>query len=149
MSYAELHCSSNFSFLHGASHPHELVERAAELGYSALALTDECSVAGVVRAHEAAKEARFKFIVGSEFALIDGLRFVLLAINRAAYGRLCRLITGARRRADKGSYRLAREQIAPGDLDDCLVLWLPGSQPEPAQGEWLQARCALSAPGSL
>ncbi len=141
MPYAELHCSSNFTFLEGASHPHELVARAVELGYSALALTDECTVAGVVRAHEAAKDARFKFIVGSEFALMDGLRFVLLATNRAAYGRLCRLITRARRSADKGSYRLAREQIAPADLDDCLALWLPGSDPDPAQGEWLQTLC--------
>src|SRR4030095_834454 len=112
MSYAELHCSSNFTFLEGASHPHELVERAAELGYSGLALTDDCSVAGVVRAHEAAKELRFKFIVGSEFTLVDGLRFVLLATNRAAYARLCHLITRARRGADKGSYRLERQQIA-------------------------------------
>ena len=141
MPYAELHCSSNFTFLQGASHPHELVERAVELDYSALALTDECSVAGVVRAHEAAKDARFKFIVGSEFALVDGLRFVLLATNRAAYGRLCRLITRARRSADKGSYRLVREQIAPADLGDCLALWLPGNDPDPAQGEWLQALC--------
>ena len=141
MSYAELHCSSNFTFLEGASHPHELVERAAELGYSGLALTDDCSVAGVVRAHEAAKELRFKFIVGSEFTLVDGLRFVLLATNRAAYARLCRLITRARRGADKGSYRLERQQIAPDDLGDCLALWLPGGDLQPAYGEWLQAHC--------
>ncbi len=139
--YAELHCLSNFTFLTGASHPHELVERAVELGYSGLALTDECSVAGVVRAHEAAKRASLQFIVGSEFKLLDGLRFVLLATNRAAYGRLCRLITRARRAADKGSYRLAREQIDPTDLDDCLALWLPGSEPKSAYGEWLKAIC--------
>src|SRR5262245_11990629 len=137
MSYAELHCSSNFSFLTGASHPHELIERAVELGYSALALTDDCSVAGVVRAHEAAKDLKFKFIVGSQFTLVDGLRFALLATNRTAYAKLCRLITRARRGADKGSYRLAREQIAPDDLSDCLVLWLPGSDLQPAHGEWL------------
>jgi error-prone DNA polymerase len=141
MSYAELHCSSNFTFLEGASHPQELIERAAELGYSALALTDDCSVAGVVRAHEAAKELRFKFIVGSEFTLVDGLRFVLLATNRAAYAKLCRLITRARRGADKGSYRLEREQIAPGDLSDCLALWFPGGNLKPAHGEWLQTHC--------
>ena len=141
MPYAELHCSSNFTFLQGASHPHELVERAVELGYSALALTDECTVAGVVRAHEAAKDARFKFIVGSEFVLVDGLRLVLLATNRTAYGRLCRLITRARRSADKGSYSLAREQITPADLGDCLGLWFPGNDVDPAQGEWLQALC--------
>src|SRR5262245_20419849 len=141
MSYAELHCSSNFSFLVGASHPQELVERAVELGYSALALTDDCSVAGVLRAHEAAKELRFKFIVGSEFTLVDGLRFVLLATSRASYAKLCRLITRARRGADKGTYRLQREQIAPGDLGECLALWLPGSDLQSAHGEWLQAHC--------
>ena len=66
-SYAELHCLSNFSFLRGASHAEELVGRAAALGYSALAITDECSLAGIVRAHEAALEACIKLIVGAEF----------------------------------------------------------------------------------
>src|SRR4249919_3042266 len=68
-SYAELHCLTNFTFLRGASHPEELVERAARLGYSALAVTDECSLAGVVRAHVAAKEHGIKLIVGAELAL--------------------------------------------------------------------------------
>ena len=80
--YAELHCVSNFSFLRGASHPEELVARAAALGYAALALTDECSLAGVVRAHAAAREAGLPLIVGSEFRLADGLRFVALATSR-------------------------------------------------------------------
>ena len=71
--YAELHCLSNFSFLRGASFPEELVARAAELGYSALAITDECSVAGVVRAHVAAKKTTLKLVVGSEFTLADGM----------------------------------------------------------------------------
>jgi error-prone DNA polymerase len=102
MSYAELHCLSNFSFLRGASHPEELIERAAGLGYAALAITDECSVAGAVRAHAAARERGFKLIVGSEFRLTDGLRCVLLATNRSGYAQLCRLITLARRAAPKG-----------------------------------------------
>src|SRR5581483_1215930 len=80
-SYAELHCITNFTFLRGASHPQEVVERACELGYSALAITDECSVGGVVRAHMAAKD-RLKLLVGSEFRLACGLRFVALAIDR-------------------------------------------------------------------
>jgi DNA polymerase III alpha subunit len=67
VSYAELRCLSNFSFLKGASHPHELVARAKELGYEALAVTDECSLAGVVRAHVAAKEAGLKLLIGSQF----------------------------------------------------------------------------------
>ena len=63
--YAEVHCLSNFTFLRGASHPEELVKQAVAQGYTALALTDECSLAGVVRAHLAAKAAGLKFIVGS------------------------------------------------------------------------------------
>ena len=83
--------------------PEELVERAAQLGYAALAITDECSVAGVVRAHVAAKDHGLKLIVGAEFRLEDGLRCVLLAQDRAGYGRLCRLITRGRRAAPKGA----------------------------------------------
>ena len=94
--YAELHCLSNFTFLRGASHPHELVEQAHALGYSALAITDECSVAGAVRAHMAAKGRPLKLIIGAEFRLSCGLRFVALAIDRRGYGGLCRLITRGR-----------------------------------------------------
>jgi error-prone DNA polymerase len=115
MGYAELHCLTNFSFLRGASHPQELVERATELGYAALAVTDECSVAGAVRAHGAARERGLKLIVGSEFRLVDGLRCVLLACNRRGYGQLCRLITRGRRAAGKGSYRLVRADF--GGID--------------------------------
>jgi error-prone DNA polymerase len=111
MGYAELHCLSNFSFLRGASHPEELVERAVALGYEALAITDECSVAGAVRAHVAAKARGFRIIIGSEFRLVDGLRCVLLATDRQGYGQLCRLITRARRAAPKGQYRLEREDF--------------------------------------
>src|SRR6201996_6312382 len=69
--YAELFCFSNFTFLHGASHAEELSARAAQLGYSALAVTDECSLAGVVRAHVAAKDAKLPLIVGSYFRLVN------------------------------------------------------------------------------
>ena len=98
--YAELHCISNYSFLRGASFPEELVERAAYLRYRALAITDECSLAGVVRAHTAAKEHKLNLIIGSEFQLEEGIRFILLATDRASYGRLSHLITVARRNAD-------------------------------------------------
>ncbi|UCV16740.1 error-prone DNA polymerase [Quatrionicoccus australiensis] len=151
--YAELHCLSNFSFLRGASHPEELVERAQAQGYAALALTDECSLAGVVRAHKAAQAAGLKFIVGSEMRIasdaaspvaVDGLKLVFLACNRHGYGNLSALITLARRRADKGSYRLQRkdlEAISPsGALPDCLVLWVPGAAPSVEDGRWLAAR---------
>ena len=122
--YAELHCLSNFSFLRGASHPEELVERAKSQGYAALALTDECTLAGIVRAHLAARESGLPLVVGSEITLDDGLALVLLATNRASYGDLCQLITRGRRRTDKGSYRLARGDVA-ALAASCLALWLP------------------------
>jgi len=109
--YAELHCLSNFSFLRGASHPEELVGRAAALGYAALALTDECSLAGVVRAHLAARESALKLIVGSELRLADGTHLVLLATDRHGYGALSSLITTGRRRGRKGAYALSRADV--------------------------------------
>ncbi|MBM4218655.1 MAG: error-prone DNA polymerase [Gammaproteobacteria bacterium] len=141
MSYAELHCVSNFTFLRGASHPGELVKRARELGYSALALTDECSLAGVVRAHVAAREAGLPLVVGSELWLADGPALVVLAENRAGYGALARLITQGRRAAPKGQYRLTRADLDAG-LPDCLALWLPAAEPATGEGEWLRERFA-------
>ncbi len=125
MKYAELHCLSNFSFLRGASHPGELVKRAAELGYSGIAITDECSVSGVVRALEQATVSRIPLIVGAEFRLEDGLKFVALARTRRGYANLCALITRGRRRAPKGGYQLTREDLDRG-LPECFVLWVPG-----------------------
>ena len=113
--YAELHCLSNFSLLRGASHPEELVERAAALGYAALALTDECSFAGAVRAHLAAKECGLKLILGTEIVLERDFRAVLLATDRRSYGAISSLITAGRRRSKKGGYALSRvdvEQLA-------------------------------------
>ena len=121
MPYAELHCLSNFTFLRGASHPEELVERAHALGYRALAITDECSLSGVVRAHRKAAELGLQLIVGSEVRLEDGPCLVLLATNRAGYGQLCRLITQGRRDADKGGYQLRRSDLEDA-VQDCLVL---------------------------
>ncbi len=137
--YAELHCLSNFTFLRGASHAEELVARAYELGYHALAITDECSVAGIVRAHNAAKRCGLPLIVGSEFRLECGLRFVALAPTRAAYGSLCRLITRGRRAAPKGEYALTRVDVE-SILCGCLILWLPGQSADVAEGEWLLER---------
>ena len=136
IAYAELHCISNFTFLHGASHPEELVARAAELGYGALALTDECSLAGVVRAHLAAKSHGIKLIIGSELVLDDGLRLVVLAMNRTGYGRLSTLITTGRRAAEKGAYLLRREDLADG-LAGCLVLWPPAGPDSVEQAGWV------------
>ena len=156
--YAELHCVSNFSFLRGASHPAELVTRAHELGYRALALTDECSMAGVVRAYEAARAlpagSRLQLIVGAEFRCSDGLQVVLLAPEQRAYAQICRLITRARRRAAKGRYELTPADLDAG-LDACLALWLPPARAALAdaqalaqaltQGHWLRERFAERA----
>ena len=121
--YAELHCASNFSFQRGASHPHELVERAAALGYRALALTDECSVAGVVRAHVRAKALGLHLIVGSEFAY-PGFRLVALARNAQGWGNLCQFITAARRSAAKGSYQMGPLSDVQ-QLQGCELLLVP------------------------
>lgn len=146
MAYAELHCLSNFTFLRGASHPEELVWRARELGYRALAITDECSVAGVVRAHEAAREtaqeAEFKLLIGAEFHLVDGPSLVALATSREGYARLCALITTGRRAAGKGDYYLTRTDLEANGLKDCLLLWLPGRPPDGEALSWLRERFA-------
>lgn len=122
--YAELHCLSNFSFQRGASHPQELVQRAHSLGYTALAITDECSVAGVVRAHGEAKKLGLKLLLGSEFAL-DGFRLVALARNVQGWGNLCEFITLARRIAEKGEYACSREASDFALLQECEILLAP------------------------
>ena len=165
--YAELHCLSNFSFLRGASHPEQLIERAIALGYSALALTDECSLAGVVRAHHAAKaHGDFHLVIGSEMRLHlpqsgePHAHLVLLAQTMRGYANLSRWITVARNRAEKGHY-LAH----PGDLEGkiptaaelaglpgCLGLLVPHAS-QPFQEilahahwlkTWLQDRAAIA-----
>jgi error-prone DNA polymerase len=139
--YAELHCLTHFTFLRGASRPAELVQRAQQLGYSALAITDECSVAGVVRAHMAVRNSgsqALKLLIGAEFTLTCGLKFVALASNRQGYARLCALITHGRRAAPKGSYQLTREDVQR-HLEDCLILWLPGAVPVIEQLQWLRS----------
>lgn len=121
--YAELHCRTNFSFLEGASHADELVARAVELGYTALAITDRNSLAGVVRAHAAAKQSALRLIMGAEVVPTDGLPIVLLATDRAAYGNLARLLTVGRRRAEKGDCQLLVQDIAKfqAGLIGCVV----------------------------
>lgn len=147
--YAELKCVSNFSFLRGASRPEELVERAKQLGYSALAITDECSLAGVVRAHVAAKEQGLKLLIGSQFLVqpddtdADAVAFTLtvLACHLEGYGNLAQFITKLRRASEKGSYRLRRREISGAELNGCVVLASPQRMATPAQlqgiGRWL------------
>ncbi|MEK1907794.1 MAG: PHP domain-containing protein, partial [Pseudomonas sp.] len=136
--YAELHCLSNFSFQRGASSALELFERAKRLGYQALAITDECTLAGIVRAWQAAKETELPLVIGSEMHIENGPKLVLLVSDLAGYQALCRLITLARRRAEKGRYRLLREDFdAP--LSGLLAIWLPGDE-NPQHGDWLRQR---------
>jgi error-prone DNA polymerase len=158
--YVELHALSNFSFLRGASQPEELVAQAKALNYAGLALTDECSLAGVVRAHLAAKEHGLPLIIGTELNCLeptpavrpqgegqDGpsqLKVIVLATNRASYGALSRLISKARRATRKGSYSLMRADLEDS-LPGCLVLWLPrvdkaGLQRQEQDGRWLRER---------
>ena len=112
MRYAELHCKTNFSFLEGASRADELVRQAAELEYRALAVTDRNSLAGVVRAHIAAKEVGLALVIGAEITPADAPPVVLWATDRASYGRLCRLITRGRRQAPKGECALTLQDVA-------------------------------------
>ncbi|MCO5123802.1 MAG: error-prone DNA polymerase [Rhizobacter sp.] len=172
--YAELHCRSNFSFLTAASHPEELVSRAAQLGYAALAITDECSLAGVVRAHGAARQLGVHLVIGAEMQLTlpappksadaagaPHARLVLLAQSRRGYGNLSQWITVARRRAAKGSY-LAHPSDVEGKvpnaptlagLPGCFALLLPAAsqsfEATFAHAMWLKTwfgpeRCAIA-----
>ena len=145
VAYAELHCRSNFSFLSGASHPQELVARAAQLGYHALAITDECSLSGVVHAHDAAQRCGLHLIVGAQMGVswssdeadadadagarpMQPMRLVLLAQTRAGYGHLSQWITIARQRAGKGLYRAYRSDVesAADHPHGALLAGLPG-----------------------
>jgi error-prone DNA polymerase len=153
--YAELQCVTNFTFLRGASHAEELVLRAASLGYTALAITDECSLAGVVRAHVEAKQAGLRLLIGSQFRLVheDGspaFSLILLAQNREGYGNLSELITLARMRAGKGSYCLMPEDLSGPQseyahlrgLPHCLAILAPAHGVDAgtlaSQAEWLR-----------
>jgi len=136
--YAELHCLSDFSFGRGASSAAELFARAKACGYRALAITDECSLAGIVRAYQASTELGLKLIVGAEFQLDDGPKLVLLCENRHGYAALCRLITRGRRASEKGRYHLTRADVDDG-LPGTLALWIPGTPPDIAHGRWLRA----------
>jgi len=148
--HAELLCCSNFSFLRGASHPAELVERAQALGYTALAITDECSMAGIAQAHVAAKKAQLPLIVGSQFRVqADGaatgdFTLVLLATRLNGYGNLCEFITRLRRASEKGSYHLTLAGVDPAALADCIAIAVPPRSATPAQTD-ATARWLLGA----
>ncbi|HEY4144486.1 MAG TPA: error-prone DNA polymerase [Pinirhizobacter sp.] len=147
-SYAELHALSDFSFQRGASSARELFDRARSLRYQALAITDECSLAGIVRAWEAAKGGDCRLIVGSEIRLHDGPVLVLLVEDHAGYSALCQLITRGRRAAPKGEYRLGMTDMK-GIGEGLCVLWAPGPlhRGDAAQHEAHGAWVASTFPG--
>jgi len=150
--YAELHCRSNFSFLRGASHPEELVAQAAEFGYGSLAITDRNSLAGVVRAHLAAKEHNLHLLIGAEITPVDASPLVLLAPDRAAYGRLCRLITRGRRRTPKGRCAIYLQDIAelaPGLIAIALAQGVGASPRHPEGAQRPRNLAALSNPSQI
>src|SRR3546814_4035156 len=151
--YAELHCLSDSSFLRGAASAEELFERATRCGYEALAITDECSLAGIVRARDAAEVNGIHLVVGAEFRLDDGLRLVLLVEDRTGFSQLCRLITVARRAAEQGEYRLGRADVEreafDNDTTGLFELRLPGAEPETGGGAWPRTVFGDRAPLAL
>ncbi len=150
--YAELSCLTNYSFLQAASHPDELVQRAADLHYAALAITDRNSLAGVVRAHAAAKPLGLKLLIGAEVTSENGSPVILLAMNRTGYGRLARLLTVGKRRTTKGECLLAASDIARHSDGLLACVLLDADQPENRVEElhrWREAfgdRCYAMGP---
>jgi error-prone DNA polymerase len=149
--YAELQVTSNFSFLRGASHPHELVGQAAALGLRAIAITDRNSLAGIVRTHTAAKKIGLQLIVGARLDLGDGPSLICLPMNRAGYSRLSRLLTLGRRRAPKGKCRISRSDVFAHGEDQIMLVIPPPTLDEnfaAALGVFAEAfarRCYLVA----
>ncbi len=129
VAYAELQAVSNFSFLRGASHPDELVKRAAELGLAALGIADRNSLAGAVRAHVAAKAADLRLLIGARLDLVSGLSLLCYPRNRAAYGRLCRLLTRGQRRAAKGGCILHMDDLI-AHAEGQVLIALPPDGPD-------------------
>ena len=147
--YAELHCLTNYSFQRGASSPAELVARACQLGYRALAITDECSVAGIVRAYLGLREYKeaidawdkqhpelppqpchpdFRILYGSEFRF-ERFKLVVLAHDFEGWGNLCEFITEARSAAPKGDYHVSWEDSDLASLRRCEILFVPHRVP--------------------
>ena len=125
MQYTELQVTSNFSFLRGASHPEEMVEQAAALGYREIAITDLNSFAGIVRAHAAAKKAGIRIIVGCRLNLLDGISLLAYPANKAAYSQLCNLLTLGNRRAVKGECHLYKADVYKYSADVKFIVVPP------------------------
>src|SRR6202158_6009537 len=125
ITYAELAVTTNFSFLRGASHPHEMVATADELGCFAIGIADRNSFAGVVRAYDEAKNRKIKLLVGTRLVTIDGFEVLAYSTDRQAYGRLCRLLTAGNLKAKKGECHLTFEQILSASEGQMLIALPP------------------------
>ncbi|MDP4251176.1 MAG: error-prone DNA polymerase [Bacteroidota bacterium] len=111
MEYTELQISSNFSFLRGASHPEELVEYAADLGYTELAITDRNSFAGIVRGHAAAKKKGIRIMPACRLDLLDGPGLLAYPTDKNAYAQISALLSTGNLRAEKGECHLYKEDV--------------------------------------
>src|SRR5437763_2484362 len=145
--YAELQVASNFSFLRGASHPDEFVVTAAALGHAAIAITDRNSFAGIVRAHHAAKTVGIRLVIGCRLDLIDGTSFLAFPEDRAAYGRLCRLLTLGKRRAPKGECHLDWADLVAHGEGQILVVLPPEQGPKEHDAAEFASRVAADFRG--
>ncbi|WP_113906618.1 error-prone DNA polymerase [Aliidiomarina celeris] len=146
MAYTALHCFTHYTFLQSTNVPAELINKAADLGYRAIAITDECSVAGMVKAWQAAKSRGIHLLVGAEFRSADQGRFLLYAKNRTGYGQLCALISCCRRAANKGSYQFTVNDLIQFNTSECLCVWLPPVAPlsENAESLFMQLQQVYS-----
>ncbi|EHL97478.1 hypothetical protein HMPREF9946_04161 [Acetobacteraceae bacterium AT-5844] len=140
--FAELGARSHFSLLHGASSPHELVATAKAYGPAGLGICDRNSLAGVVRAHVAAKEIGLPFVVGARLQLLDGAEYLVWPSDRAAYGRLTRLLSEARMAAPKGEGPITQEQMRAA-AEGWLMAAVPPMEPEAAFAEQLARDAAV------
>ncbi|WP_118135124.1 error-prone DNA polymerase [Oceanicella sp. SM1341] len=147
--YAELACTTNFSFLRGASHPEELVARAVELGHAAIGVADRNTLAGVVRAHVAAKKAGLRLLVGARLVSREGLEALCFPTDRAAYGRLSRLLTAGKRAAPKGECDFGLEDMLAQAEGQVLVALPPVAQVAEEGFAAALARLAAAAPGRV
>ncbi len=138
--YAELAVATNFSFLRGASHAEELVETAAEIGLSAIGIADRNTLAGVVRAHAAAKEKTLKLLVGARLVVTNGFEVLCYPQDRAAYGRLCRMLTRGNRRAKKGECHLTLDDILEFSQGQIFIALPPDNLSALEKGEEFRAQ---------
>ena len=140
MSYAELAVTTNFSFLRGAAHPEELVATADELGLAAIGIADRNSFAGVVRAYSEARTRKIKLVVGVRLVTVDGFELLAYSIDRAAYGRLCRLLSAGNLKAKKGECHLTFEEILAASAGQMLIALPPSARPHEGGDPALNSR---------